>query len=108
MRTPAEFTKFEIPKPLWPILRDCETVCVGGCCGRKAFDFSAETVGEAAIHASRSDWTRARVQLDELIATLAAVRGRVYTLMIADRWNGAEASEWFSRFRKALDDVAGS
>jgi hypothetical protein len=105
MRPPSDTTKFDIPDSLWRVLRECETVCVGGCCGREAFDFSPQVVRNCVTVPSRDDLPLAREQLDQLIATLQGIPGPVDTLMITDAWTGPEAAKWFSEFREVFDAV---
>jgi hypothetical protein len=106
MRPPSGATKFDIPDPLWRVLRECETFCVGGCCGRAAFDFEPAVVRNCVTVPPRNELPVAREQLDQLIATLEAVPGLVDTLMITDDWTGPEAAKWFSEFRDVFNAVS--
>lgn len=106
MRPPSDATNFDIPDALWRVLRECETFCVGGCCGREAFDFQHVVVSNCVTVPPRENLPMAREQLDQLIATLDGIPGPVDTLMIADQWTGPEAAKWFSEFRDVLDAVS--
>ena len=107
MRPPNDATNFDIPDPLWRVLRECETHCVGGCCGRDAFDFAPEVVRNCVTVPARDLLPVARRQLGELITALEAIPGPVDTLMITDTWTGPEAARWFADFRQLFDAAQG-
>jgi hypothetical protein len=102
MEQESEIIRFEIPNPLRRMLHECETRCVGPCCGRKAFDFSPEVVRGCIGNPSLD---LARQQLDELIDALEYVPGPVSTFWINTKWTGQEAAGWFADFRSALDSM---
>ena len=102
----GDVTNFDIPDSLWRVLRECETYCVGGCCGRDAFNFDPGVVRNCITVPPRNMLSCARLQLDQLIATLELIPGPVDTLMITDKWTGPEAARWFSEFRRAVDAAA--
>jgi hypothetical protein len=105
MRPLSDTTRFEIPDPLWRLLRECETFCVGGCCGRKAFDFQADVVRNCVTMIPRDLLPVARQQLDDLITALRAIAGPVDTLTVKDDWTGPQAANWFCDFRAILNSV---
>src|SRR5690349_7591764 len=106
MRPQDNLTKFEIPDALWSVLRCCESFCVGGCCGRDAFDLAPESVGHSVRLMPQHVLLAARQQLDQLIPSLEGIQGPVDTLMITDQWSGPDAAQWFSDFRQVLDAAA--
>ena len=107
MLPPNDATNFDIPAPLWRVLQECETHCVGGCCGRDAFNFAPEVVRYCVTVPDRDLLSVARQQLDELIAALEAIPGPVDTFMITDTWTGPDAARWFADFRQVFDAALG-
>lgn len=103
MQPPSDTTNFDIPDALWRVLRECETFCVGGCCGRGAFCLEPQSVRNCVMAPARDLLPVARRQLDELIAALEAIPGPVDTLMITDTWTGPEAARWLADFRELFD-----
>ena len=96
MRVPPDATTFDIPDALWHVMREFETECVGGCCGRDAFWFNAQAAARMIQSVDQAELSQARRQIPELVAELKRIAGPVNTLMITDQWDGPRAARWFA------------
>ena len=69
----------QLDAPLLTLIERCETICVAGCCGREAFDFSPIHIASHLIRYSG--------QIED--KEVAALRNQLETLSINYGQNGA-------------------
>ncbi len=72
-----------IPQPLLNLIKACETICVAGCCGLSAFDFSPIHMASYLIRGSGEvcdvDVTEIRAALEVWRKTYGSASGTGYT-----------------------------